>query len=160
MEKFRGKQVCSDPKKPGQPEHFQTDTSCPAHCLKDRTLNFFENGTGDFYIDRKGDLIVNKTEAFQVSNLRSVPHPYYIYIEKKSGFHILLVFLFHFQNMTVENYCVTYTCDDNVGDEGAWMVYLKSCLCMKNDSVIFDQLGENNYLMINLITKTLYTLDN
>ena len=67
-------------------------------------------------------------------------------------------FSFHFQNMTVENYCVTYHCgDDDVGD---WTVHLKSCLCMKNDSVIFDQLGENNYLMINLITKTLYTLDN
>ncbi len=79
MEKFHDKQVCSDPDKPGQPEHFQIDTSCPAHCLKHiggaLTLNFFENGTGDFYIDRKGDVIVNKTEVFQVSNLSSVPHP-------------------------------------------------------------------------------------
>ena len=155
MEKFHGKQVCSDPKKPGQPEHFQTDTSCPAHCLKDITLKIFENGRiGDFYIDEKGHLIVNKTEAFQVSTLStSVPHPYIL--GGKTLFSHPACFSFHFQNMTVENYCVTYHCNDDVGD---WMVHLKSCLCMKNDSVIFDKLGENNYLMINLITKTLYTI--
>ena len=45
--------------------------------------------------------------------------------------------------MNVENYCVTYHCNEDVGDEGAWLVHLKSCLCMKNDSEIFHQLGEN-----------------
>ena len=69
MKKYRGKHVCTDPNNPGHPEPFQTDTSCPTHCLKDRTLTIFENGTNaDFYIDEKGHLIVNKTAAFQVSN--------------------------------------------------------------------------------------------
>ena len=45
--------------------------------------------------------------------------------------------------MNVENYCVTYHCNEDVGDDGVWMVHLKSCLCMKNDSEIFHQLGEN-----------------
>ena len=48
-----------------------------------------------------------------------------------------------FQNMNVENYCVAYHCDEDVGDELAWLVHLKSCLCMKNDSEIFHQLGDN-----------------
>ena len=70
MKKYHDKQICTDPNNPGHPEPFQTDTSCPTHCLKDRTLKIFENGTmGDFYISRKGRLIVNKTAAFQVSNL-------------------------------------------------------------------------------------------
>ena len=82
MKKYRGKHVCTDPNNPGHSEPFQTDTSCPTHCLKDRTLTIFENGTNaDFYIDKKGHLIVNKTAAFQVSNL--VPsnyHSTYIYL--------------------------------------------------------------------------------
>ena len=45
----------------------------------------------------------------------------------------------------VENYCVTYHCNEDVGDDGVWMVHLKSCLCMKNDSEIFQQLGENKF---------------
>ena len=58
--------------------------------------------------------------------------------------------------MNVENYCVSYHCDEDVGDEGAWLVHLKSCLCMKNDSEIFQQLGEN--FEITLINKYPYNL--
>ena len=55
--------------------------------------------------------------------------------------------------MNVENYCVAYHCDEDVG---AWLVHLKSCLCMKNDSEIFQQLGEN--FKITLINKHAYNL--
>ena len=94
MKKYHEQQVCTDPNNPGHPEPFQTDTSCPSHCLKDRTLNFFENGTnGDFYIDKKGHLIVTKTAAFQVSNLHPLPIIIvylYLYLNKSTLICVLL----------------------------------------------------------------------